>query len=76
MSRNVVLMNASAPRVAGILAAALPFHALLVMAGSLGVLALLLYAGVVLPAVWSTKPARRKAAAAVLHQILAILRRG
>jgi hypothetical protein len=75
MSRSVVLMNASASRVAGILAAALPFHALLVIAG-LGVLALLIYAGVVLPAVWSAKPARRKAAAAVLHQILAILRRG
>ncbi|MER6385465.1 hypothetical protein [Streptomyces sp. NPDC001250] len=28
------------------------------------------FAGVVLPAVWSTRPARRKAAAAVLAQLL------
>lgn len=54
----------------------LPIHGLPVVAVSLGVLALLVYAGVVLPAVWSAKPARRKAAAEVLRQILAILRRG
>ena len=36
---------------------------------------ILLYAGVVLPAVWSTRPARRAAAAAVLQQILDLLRR-
>lgn len=35
----------------------------------------LLYAGVVLPAVWSTRPARRAAAAAVLQQIIDLLRR-
>jgi hypothetical protein len=54
----------------------LPLHAPLVVAGGIGVLALLVYAGIALPAVWSAKPARRKAAAAVLRQILDILRRG
>ncbi|MFD9332403.1 hypothetical protein [Streptomyces sp. NPDC060065] len=33
------------------------------------------YAGVVLPAVWSRKPARRHAAFRVLTQLLAALRR-
>ncbi|GGY70980.1 hypothetical protein GCM10010326_76430 [Streptomyces xanthochromogenes] len=37
-------------------------------------LCLLAFAGVVLPAVWSTQPARRQAAAAVLAQLLAALR--
>lgn len=37
-------------------------------------LRLLAFAGVVLPAVWSTHPARRQAAAAVLAQLLAALR--
>jgi hypothetical protein len=69
-------MNISSPKVAVALAAVLPFHLLLVFAGGASVLVLLVYAGVVLPAVWSAKPARRKAAAAVLRQILAILRRG
>jgi len=35
---------------------------------------LLVFAGVVLPAVWSVRPARRHAAAAVLAQLLAALR--
>jgi hypothetical protein len=35
----------------------------------------LVYAGVVLPAIWSADPARRAAAAAVLQQILKLLRR-
>ncbi|WP_327303186.1 hypothetical protein OG730_05875 [Streptomyces sp. NBC_01298] len=34
-----------------------------------------LFAGVVLPAVWSSSPARRRAAAAVLSQILMTVRR-
>jgi hypothetical protein len=39
--------------------------------------ALVIALGVVLPAVWSTKPARRRAAHAVLAQLLAALpRRG
>lgn len=37
-------------------------------------LALLIFVGVVLPAVWSAKPARRSAATAVLQQILDFLR--
>jgi hypothetical protein len=36
---------------------------------------ILVYAGVVLPAVWSARPARRAAAAAILQQILDLLRR-
>jgi len=36
---------------------------------------ILVYAGVMLPAVWSARPARRAAAAAVLQQILDLLRR-
>ncbi|MGW2040795.1 hypothetical protein [Streptomyces virginiae] len=34
-----------------------------------------LFAGVVLPAVWSSRPARRRAAAAVLREILLTVRR-
>jgi hypothetical protein len=68
-------MNVSPSRVAAILIAALPFHIVLLFGGAAGVLALLVYAGVALPAVWSAKPARRTAAAAVLRQILAILHR-
>jgi hypothetical protein len=60
---------------AAAIAAAFPVHVLLILAGSIGVLALLVYAGVALPAVWSAKPARRKAAAEALRQILAIFRR-
>jgi hypothetical protein len=41
----------------------------------LAILALLIYVGIALPAVWSAKPARRKAAAEVLRQILSILRK-
>lgn len=37
-------------------------------------LVLLIYVGIALPAVWSAKPTRRKAAADVLRQILSILR--
>jgi hypothetical protein len=33
-------------------------------------LVLLVYLGIALPAVWSAKPARRKAAATVLAQVL------
>ncbi len=68
-------MKLSSSKVAIALTAALPFHLLLIIASGAGVLALLIYAGVVLPAVWSAKPARRKAAATVLHQILGMLQR-
>lgn len=66
-------MNVSLPAAA--LAEGLPVHVLLILGVSVGVLALLVYAGVALPAVWSRKPARRKAAAEVLRQILSIFRR-
>ena len=46
-----------------------------VIFAGLAVMVLLVYAGIALPAVWSTKPARRKAAADVLRQILGTLRR-
>jgi Flp pilus assembly protein TadB len=35
---------------------------------------LLLYLGVILPAVWSTRTARRRAASTVLHELLTALR--
>lgn len=46
-----------------------------VIFAGLAVLVLLVYAGIALPAVWSTKPARRRAAADVLRQILGAIRR-
>lgn len=54
--------------------AAVP-HLLVAIAIGALLLAVLVYAGVALPAVWSAKAARRTAAAAVLSQILALLRR-
>lgn len=48
---------------------------IVVIAVAVGLLMLLAFLGVVLPAVWSTKPARRKAATTVLDQILAALDR-
>jgi hypothetical protein len=48
---------------------------IVVIALAVGLLMLLVFLGVALPAVWSTKPARRKAATAVLGQILATLDR-
>lgn len=50
-------------------------HLLVAIAAVLGALALLVLVGIALPAVWSTKPARRRAAAGVLGQILMTLRR-
>jgi len=69
-------MNASASKVAVLLTVTLPIHILLILGGGVAALVLLVYAGVALPAVWSSKPVRRKAAAAVLRDILAIIRRG
>ena len=43
---------------------------LLILSGGLAALALLVYLGIALPAVWSAKAARRKAAADVLRQVL------
>lgn len=69
-------MKASAFKVAALLTVALPVHVLLIVGGGVAGLVLLVYAGVVLPSVWSSKSARRKAAAAVLRDILVFLRRG
>jgi hypothetical protein len=65
-------MNASALGIASAsaFAAALPVQVLLIISGGMVALVLLVYTGIALPAVWSAKPARRKAAAAVLRQIL------
>ncbi|GFE25938.1 hypothetical protein RB199_30385 [Streptomyces libani] len=41
----------------------------------LALIFLAVFAGVVLPAVWSSRPSRRRAAAAVLAQLLSALRR-
>lgn len=62
-------MNASALGIAA-LSVTLPVHVLLILSGGMVALASLICIGVLLPAVWSAKPARRKAAAAVLRQIL------
>jgi len=63
-------MNASALGTAAALAATLPVNVLLILSGGVAALVLLVYIGIALPAVWSAKPARRKAAATVLRQIL------
>jgi hypothetical protein len=65
-------MKASARAIAAIAAVAvtLPAHALLILSGGTAALVLLVYIGIALPAVWSAKAARRKAAAAILRQIL------
>jgi hypothetical protein len=71
-----MIMKASARAVtATALAATLPFHMLLILSGGAAALFLLIYIGIALPAVWSDKPARRKAAAAILHQILNLFSR-
>lgn len=51
-------------------AVTLPPHVLLVLSSGIAILTLVAYIGIALPAVWSAKPARRKAAADVLRQIL------
>lgn len=65
-------MKASARAIATIatVAVTLPAHALLILSGGMAALVLLVCIGIVLPAVWSAKPARRKAAADVLCQVL------
>lgn len=67
-------MNTPRIRPAVLVASALPLHVVLIAAVCAGALALFVYAGIALPAVWSAKPARRKAAAEVLRQILAVIR--
>lgn len=63
-------MNASHRAIAAAIAVTLPVHVLLTLSGEAVALALLVYTGIALPAVWSARPARRKAAAAVLRQVL------
>ncbi len=62
-------MNTSALAIAA-LATTLPIHVLLILSAGVAGLVLLVYIGIALPAVWSAKPTRRTAAAAVLRQIL------
>ena len=63
-------MNSSLLVIATAFTATSPVHMLLILSGGIAALILLVYIGIALPAVWSAKPARRKAAAAVLQQIL------
>lgn len=63
-------MKASARAIPVAIAMALPVHVLLILSGGLAALAMLVYLGIALPAVWSAKPARRKAAADVLRHII------
>ena len=61
------------PAAGALLGAALASHLFPAVAVGLAGLALLIFTGIALPAVWSAKAARRKAAADVLRQILEIL---
>jgi hypothetical protein len=63
-------MNITASATAAALATCLPVNALLAISAGIAALVLLIYIGIALPAVWSTRPTRRKAAAAVLEQLL------
>ena len=67
MSMKVPASAIAAATAAGV---TLPVHALLILSGMAAALALLVYFGIALPAVWSARPARRKAAADVLRQLL------
>jgi hypothetical protein len=58
---------------AGLAAMVLLPHVLLTLVICMTGLTLLIYAGIALPAIWSARPARRKAAAAVLSQVLALI---
>lgn len=65
-----MLMNAPARAITAALAVTLPVHLLLILSSGAAALVLLIYIGIALPAIWSAKPARREAAAAVLRQVL------
>ena len=69
-------MKASARAATGALAVTLPVHVILILSGTVAALVMLIYVGIALPAIWSAKPARRKAAAAVLRQVLNAWTRG
>ena len=66
----VLWAGLDARAVTAALAVTLPAHVLLILSGGVAALILLVYIGIALPAIWSAKPARRKAAAAVLRQVL------
>ena len=65
-------MKASVRAIAAVAAVAvtLPAHVVLILSSGMAALVLLVYIGIALPAVWSAKPVRRKAAADVLRQVL------
>jgi hypothetical protein len=65
-------MKASSRAIAAVsaISVALPAHVLLILSGGIATLVLLVYIGIALPAVWSARPARRKAAADLLRQVL------
>jgi len=65
-----MLMNVSVRATVVAVAVTLPVHVLLILSGGAAALVLLVYVGIALPAVWSAKPTRRKAAGTVLRQIL------
>jgi hypothetical protein len=69
-------MNASTRAITAALAVTSPAHVLFIVSSEVAVLVLLVYIGIALPAIWSAKPPRRKAAAAVLHQVLNALTKG
>jgi hypothetical protein len=62
-------MKTSVLGISAATAAAFPVHVLLILCACAAALTLLIYIGIALPAVWSVKPARRKAAATVLRLI-------
>jgi hypothetical protein len=76
LSPIVVTMKTSVLGISAATAAAFPAHVLLIISASAAGLMLLIYIGIALPAVWSVKPARRKAAATVLRLILDACTRG
>jgi hypothetical protein len=68
--RTLILMNASGRAITASSVLTLPVHALLILSCGMVSLALLVYIGIVLPTIWSTKPTLRNAVAAVLRQVL------
>lgn len=62
-------MKTSVLGISAATAVVLPVHVLLILSAWAAGPVLLIYIGIALPAVWSAKPARRKAAAAVLRLI-------
>jgi hypothetical protein len=64
-----MFMNASTCAVTATVALTLSVHVLLILSDGAAALALLVCIGIALPAGWSAKPARRKAAA-MLRQVL------